>query len=69
MNLANLRVGRSDCCSRLLGRSSTIINQVSFHGRHPPMARLNETHIASRCTEVTHIALGATLTDSFRLRR
>jgi hypothetical protein len=67
--LTNLRVGRGHCGSRLLGRSSTIINQVSFHGRHPPMARLNETHTASRCTGFTHIALVAALTDSFRLSR
>jgi hypothetical protein len=38
-----LRLERSRSRGLLLGRSTPVINQVSFHRRHPPMARLNET--------------------------
>ena len=50
----------------LLGRPSRVIDQISFHCCHPPMARPNDTPHASRGTEALHISSTLRLADSLK---
>jgi hypothetical protein len=43
MDPADLGVARRRCRRRLFGRSPPIIDKISFHRRHPPMARPEPT--------------------------
>ena len=56
-------------CSPLRGRSTPVINQVSFHSRHPPMAGLNETQQCESLNRLSDISSVGPLTHSLRSSR
>lgn len=50
----------------LFGRTAPVIGEISFHRRHPPMARPNETHERESLNRIIHISFLTPLTESHK---